>query len=61
MTRIPALALAVAFGFSAFAGPAAGEDLLQIYRDALVADPTLGAARSTYTATQEQLPAFSPC
>ena len=56
MTRIPALALAVAFGSSALAGPAAGEDLLQIYREALVADPTLGAARSTYTSTQELLP-----
>ena len=56
MIRIPALALAVACGLSAMAEPAAGEDLLQIYRDALVADPTLGAARSTYTATQELVP-----
>jgi hypothetical protein len=46
----------MAFSLAAIAGPAAGEDLLQIYREALVADPTLGAARSTYTATQEQLP-----
>jgi outer membrane protein len=44
------------FAFAAISGPAAGEDLLQIYRDALASDPTLAAARSTYAATQEQLP-----
>jgi outer membrane protein len=36
--------------------PAAAEDLVQIYRDALVGDPTLAAARATYNATQEVLP-----
>ena len=56
MTRFPALAVTAAFGFAAIAGPARGEDLLQIYRDAIVSDPALGAARSTYSATQELLP-----
>jgi outer membrane protein len=56
MIRFSALALTAAFGFAAVAGPAAGEDLLQIYRDALTSDPTLAAARSTYAATQELLP-----
>jgi outer membrane protein len=56
MIRFPALALTVALGFAATSGAAAGEDLLQIYRDALTSDPTLAAARSTYAATQELLP-----
>jgi len=56
MIRFRALALTAAFGFAAIAGPASGEDLLQIYRDALTSDPTLAAARSTYAATQELLP-----
>jgi len=56
MNRFPAYAIAAAFGFAAFSGSAAGEDLLQIYRDALASDPTLAAARSTYAATQELLP-----
>jgi outer membrane protein len=56
MMRFPALAFTAAFGFAAIAGPAAGEDMLQIYRDAITSDPTLAAARSTYAATQELLP-----
>ena len=56
MMRFPALAFTAAFGFAAIAGPAAGEVMLQIYRDALTSDPTLAAARSTYAATQELLP-----
>jgi len=56
MTRFPAFAIMAVFGFAAISGPAAAEDLLQIYRDALASDPTLAAARSTYAATQELLP-----
>jgi outer membrane protein len=56
MTRLPISAIVAAFAFAAMSGPAAAEDLLQIYRDALVSDPTLGAARSSYAATQELLP-----
>jgi len=33
-----------------------GEDLLQIYRDALANDPTYAAARANWAATQEALP-----
>jgi outer membrane protein len=54
--RFSAAAAAVAIGIAAVAAPAFGEDLVQIYRDALSSDPTLGAARSTYAATQEALP-----
>ena len=35
---------------------ASAEDLMQIYRDALVNDPTYAAARATWAATQEALP-----
>jgi len=38
------------------AGSARGEDLLQIYREALASDPTLAAARANFVATQELLP-----
>jgi outer membrane protein len=56
MIRFSALAIVAAFGFAGIASPAVGEDLLQIYRDALTSDPTLAAARSNYAATQELLP-----
>ena len=57
MIRFFALAaIPAALGLAVIAGPAAGEDLVQIYRDALASDPTLAAARSTYSATQELLP-----
>jgi outer membrane protein len=36
--------------------PAAAEDLLQIYREAVANDPTLGSARATWEATQEVVP-----
>jgi outer membrane protein len=52
----PAFAIAAAFGLAVIPASASGEDLVQIYRDALASDPTLAAARSTYTATQELLP-----
>jgi outer membrane protein len=38
------------------AGPAAGEDLLQIYRDAQRNDPAIAAAKANWDATQEALP-----
>ena len=38
------------------ATPASGEDLMQVYREAQQNDPTLAAARATWTATQERVP-----
>ncbi len=38
------------------AGPTRGEDLLQIYREAISQDPVLSAARASWLATQERLP-----
>jgi len=51
-----ALLLPLAFACACCSRGAAADDLLQIYREALVNDPTLAAARSTYVATQEALP-----
>ena len=48
------LALAVPFLFAAY--PAAGEDLMDIYREAQRADPALAAARASWLATQERAP-----
>lgn len=41
---------------STLAWPAAGADLLGVYRDALVSDPAYRAARAQYTAGLERLP-----
>ena len=50
-------ALAITLGAAACASlPAAGEDLMQIYRDALANDPALASARATWEATQEAVP-----
>jgi outer membrane protein len=49
---IVAAALAAAFA----AGPAAAEDLLQIYREAQKSDPQLASARAGWEATQEKVP-----
>ena len=50
-------ALAITLSATACASlPAAGEDLIQIYRDALANDPTLASARATWEATQEAVP-----
>ena len=38
------------------AGPAAAEDLMQIYREAQQNDPALAGARSNWAATQERVP-----
>ena len=48
------LALAVPLLFAAF--PAAGEDLMDIYREAQRNDPALAAARANWAATQERAP-----
>ena len=45
--------LAFALGTAA---PACAEDLLQIYREAQLNDPTLAAARANWEATQERVP-----
>jgi outer membrane protein len=41
---------------AALAGPVAGEDLMQVYREAQRNDPSLAAARANWTATQERVP-----
>ena len=46
----------VAFGLLLLARSAAGEDLLQIYRDAQRNDPAIAAAKASWDATQEALP-----
>jgi outer membrane protein len=50
------LAIALCASLGSALGGARAEDLTQIYRDALVSDPTLAAARSAWVATQENLP-----
>jgi outer membrane protein len=47
------LALAVSL---CLAAPAAAEDLMDIYREAQLNDPTIAAARANWLATQERLP-----
>ncbi|CAG0963538.1 Outer membrane protein TolC [Burkholderiales bacterium] len=48
------LALAVPLLFAAL--PAAGEDLMDVYREAQRSDPALAAARASWLATQERAP-----
>jgi outer membrane protein len=48
--------LIAAAGMSASLRVASAEDLMQIYRDAQASDPVLASARSTWEATQEQVP-----
>ncbi len=50
------LAMALAATLIGAQGAVRAEDLLQIYRDALVSDPTLANARATWEATQENVP-----
>ena len=52
----PRVALAACLAALLAAGPAAGEDLLQIYREAQKYDPAIAAARSQWEATQERVP-----
>lgn len=51
---VPAATLALTFALAAF--PAAGEDLMQIYREAQQADPAIAAAKASWQATQEKAP-----
>jgi outer membrane protein len=51
----PALALIAALA-PLFAHSARGEDLMQIYRDAVMNDPLLASAQANWQATQEVLP-----
>jgi outer membrane protein len=53
--RLLALAVPAVLGLAA-AGPAAGEDLMQIYREALANDPVFASARATWLATRENVP-----
>jgi len=55
-TRSLAIGCLAALAVASLAAPASGEDLLQIYREGLVSDPTLAAARATWVATHEALP-----
>jgi len=48
--------LSLALAATIAAGGAAGEDLLQIYRDAQKSDPQLASARASWEATQEKMP-----
>lgn len=51
------LAVVFPMALAAFlAGPAAAEDLMQIYREAQQNDPSLAAARANWAATQERVP-----
>jgi len=54
--RLLALAAPLALGLATLAGPVCGEDLMQIYREALRADPAIAAAKATWEASQEKLP-----
>jgi len=54
--RPPAFALSVAIAFAFAALPAAGEDLLQVYREAQRNDPAIAAAKAGWDATQERAP-----
>jgi outer membrane protein len=50
------LAIALGAACSGPLSPAAADDLLQIYRDALASDPVLASARASWAATQENVP-----
>ena len=54
--RLLALVAPLALGFATVAGVASGEDLLQIYREALRADPAIAAAKANWVAAQEKAP-----
>jgi outer membrane protein len=56
MIRFLALAMPLALGLAAIAGPAAGEDLMQIYREAQRNDPAIASAKAFWEASQEKLP-----
>jgi outer membrane protein len=55
-TRLLGAVVPVAFGLALQSGAAFGEDLLQIYRDAVRSDPALASAQANWEATQELVP-----
>ena len=58
MTTRPfaALALTMALAAISLSAPARGEDLLQIYREAVTNDPAIASAQANWQATQEAVP-----
>ncbi len=54
--RLLVFTIPVAIHLAVLAGPAAGEDLVQIYREAQKSDPAIAAAKANWEATQEKLP-----
>ncbi len=54
--RLLVQALSLALGLTILARPAFGEDLLQIYREALRSDPAIAAAKASWEAAQEKAP-----
>ncbi|MEO5764987.1 MAG: TolC family outer membrane protein, partial [Casimicrobiaceae bacterium] len=56
MLRTAAFSVGLALAALCATAPARAEDLLQIYREAQVNDPTLAAARATWNAVQEFVP-----
>ena len=53
---LAALALTAALGAIFLSAPARGEDLMQIYREAVANDPALASAQANWQATQEVVP-----
>ena len=51
--RLLGVVVPAAFGLALQSGAALGEDLLQIYRDAVRNDPALASAQANWEATQE--------
>jgi outer membrane protein len=51
-----ALALGTALGAIFLSAPARGEDLMQIYREAVTNDPAIASAQANWQATQEAVP-----
>ena len=58
MTTRPLVALALAAGLAAISlsAPARGEDLMQIYREAVANDPAIASAQANWQAAQEAVP-----
>jgi len=54
--RLLSFAIPLALGLALVGRPAAGEDLMQIYREAQQNDPAIAAAKAQWLATQERLP-----
>jgi len=52
----PARALALALAAISLSAPARGEDLMQIYREAVTNDPAIASAQANWQATQEAMP-----